>query len=510
MRCEEAVKILEVLRLWEQGHTQREIAASVQCARSTVGEIERRSREQGLSYVQAQGMTNSEIHKRLYPKAEREEKQAEPEWEQIHQRLENNRRLNLQYVWEEYRGSNPVGYSYSQFCRRYHQWREQTGKEVVMVQEREAGKELFVDWMGDTLECVWGAGSQEQQRAHFFVATLGDSNYPYVEAFADEGQESWLTAHVNALEWFGGVPRIIVPDNCKTAVSKANHYDPKLNPAYLELAKHYNVAVIPARVRRPRDKASVEGSIGWLETWLLEWLRGQRYLDFVELNQAIRVRIQQLVNRPFQKRAGSRASVFEAIDKPALRPLPATRYELVTYVMRRVPDNYHVEYEGRYYSTPYTLYKQTVTLRVGIHMIEIINENRERVALHQRWRSGSMYVTNTAHMPKHHQYQREANHRNGESYRIWAKTVGEKTFLLVDAMLREQHVEETAYRACMGVLQMTKKHGNVLVEAACGQAMRMGSPTYSTVKQLLRTSQLPKRTEPLPVHENLRDPAEFA
>ena len=510
MRCEEPVKIMEVLRLWEQGYSQREIAASVKCAKSTVGEIQRRSREQGLDYGEASGMTNAEIHKRLYPRAKSGETKTEPEWKSIHGRLEANRRLNLRYVWEEYRYGNPEGLGYSQFCRRYHQWREETGKEVVMVQEREPGRELFVDWMGDTLSCVVDEETGEIQSAHFFVATLGDSNYPYVEAFADEEHESWLTAHVHALEWMGGVPRVIVPDNCKTAVTKASYYDPKLNPAYWELAKHYDVAVIPARVRKPRDKAAVEGSVGWLETWLLEWLRGQRFFSFEELNRAIRARMHELAQRPFQKRAGSRASVFEAVDKPALRPLPRIRYEHVEYVVRRVPDNYHVEYDGRYYSVPYTLYQKKVTLRAGTGMIEILNENRERVALHQRRRSGSRYVTMTEHMPKKHQYRQEANKRNGDSYRAWAKTIGEETWFVVDAMLRAQRVEESAYRSCMGVLQMAAKHGNGQLERACQQARKLGNPTYTTVKHLLLNPMVSKTSVSLPTHENLRDPAEFA
>jgi len=510
MRCEEAVKIMEVLRLWEQGHTQREIAASVKCAKSTVGEIQRRSREQGLGYGEASEMTNGQIRERLYPKVNGRTIKADPEWKSIHERLEVNGRLNLQYLWEEYRYGNPEGLGYSQFCRRYHQWREETGKEVVMVQEREPGKELFVDWMGDTLTCVVDGETGELQAAHFFVATLGDSNYPYVEAFADEGHESWLRAHVHALEWMGGVPRVIVPDNCKTAVTKASYYDPKLNPEYWDLAKHYGVAVIPARIRKPRDKATVEGSVGWLEIWLLEWLRGQRFFSFEELNRTVRIRMNELVKRPFQKRAGSRASIFEAVDKPALRPLPQVRYEHVEYVARRVPDNYHVEYNGWYYSVPYTLFKQKVTLRAGSNMVEILNENRERVALHQRRRSGSRYVTVTEHMPKKHQFQRETSKRNGDSYRCWAKTIGEETWSVVDAMLRAQQVEESAYRSCMGVLQMSKKHGNGHLEKACEQARKLGSPTYTTVKHLLHNPMVTKTSAPLPTHENLRDPAEFA
>jgi len=509
MRCEEPVKIIEVLRMWEQDHTQREIAASVKCAKSTVGEIQRRSREQGLDYSEATRMTNEQIHERLYPKVKTRNSKTEPEWKAIHERLKTNRRLNLRYVWEEYRYGSREGLGYSQFCRRYHQWREETGQEVVMVQERKPGRELFVDWMGDKLGCVADGETGEIQTAHFFVATLGDSNYPYVEAFADEEHESWLTAHIHALEWIGGVPRVIVPDNCKTAVTKASYYDPKLNPAYWDLAKHYDVAVIPARVRKPRDKGAVEGSVGWLETWLLEWLRGQQFFSFEELNLVIRTRIRQLVMCPFQKRAGSRASVFETVDKPSLRPLPQTRYEHVKYIVRRVPDNYHVEYDGRYYSVPYTLFRKKVTLRAGTGMIEILNENRERVALHQHRQSGSRYVTITDHMPKKHQYQQEANKRNGDDYRAWARTIGEETWRVVDAMLRAQRVEESAYRSCMGVLQMAVRHGHDRLEKACEQARKLESPSYTTVKQLIISPMIVKTSAPLPAHENLRDPAEF-
>lgn len=509
MRCEESVKIMEILRLWEQGYSQRAIATSVKCAKSTVGEVQRRCREADLGYAEASEMTNEAIRERVYPSQRAVNVKADPEWEGIHALLMANRRMNLRYIWEEYRQSEPGGLGYSQFCRRYQEWRKRTGKEVVMVQEREPGKELFVDWMGDTLACVVDTGTGELLTAHFFVAVLGDSSYPYVEAFADEKEESWLLGHVHALEWMGGVPRVIVPDNCKTAVTKPSYYDPKLNPAYWEFAKHYEVAVIPARIRKPKDKATVEGSVGWLETWLLEWLRGQRFLSFEELNRAIRKRIRELAKRLFQKRAGSRASVFEAVDKPALRPLPAARYEHADFVVRRVPDNYHVEYDGFYYSVPYPLMGQKVTLRVTATMVEVINANRERVALHQRRRSGSRYVSVPAHMPNKHRYQREAMQRNGESYRSWAETIGRNTWFVIDTMLRAQVVEESAYRSCMGVLQLGKKHGNDRLEAACETARKMGSSTYTTVKNLLKNPPTVKAAKPLPPHENLRDPAEF-
>ena len=514
MRWTEPVRIIEILRMTGDGYSQREVAASAKCAKSTVGEVQRRARERGLSYTQAEGMSNDELRALLYPDSFGKHQKPEPDWQEIHDRLaDKSNRANLQYIWEDYRENDPGGLSYSQFCRRYERWRVSTGKEVVMAREREAGRELFVDWMGDTLYCVADPGTGEVQKAHFFIAVLGDSSYPYVEAFPDEKLDKWLLGHVRAFEWIGGVPRIIVPDNLKSAVTKVNYYDPKLNPAYWELAKHYDVAVIPARIRKPKDKATVESGVGWLETWLLEWLRGKQFFSFEELNAAIRVRLLELVKRPFQKRPGSREEVFNKVDQPALRPLPVARYEHAEYAFRRVPDNYHVEYDGFYYSVPYTMHKQKVTLRVSAGTIEIINENRERMALHVRRYSGSRYATIRGHMPKNHQYQRDRDHFDGARYRDWAMNIGVNTSFVINALLSAQHVEETAYRSCMGVLQMASKYGADRLEAACVKARAMNACTYTTIKNILKNAQdkLPvtSRIKPTPHHENLRGPASF-
>jgi hypothetical protein len=220
MRCEEPVKIIEILRLTEQGYSQREIAKSVKCGKSTVGEIQKRCRNCKLQYDAAAIMTNDEIRMLLYPDSFGRSIKRDPDWPSIHARLQANKRLNLQYLWEEYRAKNTQGLSYSRFCKRYLDWKNETGKNVIMVQYREPGKELFVDWMGDTLDCIVDSSTGETLTAHFFVATLGDSSYPYVEAFPDEKLDKWLQAHVNALRYLGGVPRVIVPDNCKTATTK--------------------------------------------------------------------------------------------------------------------------------------------------------------------------------------------------------------------------------------------------------------------------------------------------
>ena len=514
MRCEDPVKILEILRLSERGHTQREIADSVKCARSTVGEIKQRCLKHNLSYEKAESMSYEAIRILLYPNGCGSKfLKPDPNWEDIHHRLTEHKRLNLQYVWEEYRCLYPTGLSYSQFCRRYNKWLNQTGKHVVMAQNRKPGYELFVDWMGDKLPCVIDSTTGEIIQAHFFVAVLAESGYPYVEAFADEKQDKWLQAHINALEHFGGVPKVIVPDNCKAAVTKANYYDPKINPTYCDFAKHYDLAVIPARIRQPKDKASVESTIGYLETWLLEWLRGQKFFSFEALNAEIKERMEELSSRPFKNRLGCRLSVFTEIDKPALRPLPPLRYEYAQYLVRSVPSNYHVEYDNFHYSVPYTLYKQQVTLRVTSRVIEIMDSNRQRVVTHPRRCLGPRYITVTEHMPDKHRFQAEKSQFDGARYRRWAKSIGENTFCVVDTMLTAHAVEEVAYRSCMGLLQKSKQYGNERIEAACQKAVGLRSCTYTTVSNILKKSldKLPatKQLSYIVSHDNIRGASAF-
>jgi len=509
MRYEDPLKILEIMRLLEeQTLSLREIAVSVGCGKTTVSEIHKRSKEQGLTYPEAKEMTSLELRMRLYPKLTQVPVKEDPDWEDIHTRLIKYPRLNLQFIWtEEYRPENPDGLSYSQFCRRYHKWGEKAGREVTMVREHTPGKEMFVDWAGDTLDLIIDG---KVTTAHFFITALGASGYPYVEAFPNEQEASWLMGHVHAFEWYGGIPRIVIPDNTKTAVTKPNYYDPALNRSYCDLAKHYMVGVIPARVKKPRDKPLVEGTVGWIETWLLEWLRGGRYFSFEELNAEIRKRIRQLASKQYEKKPGSRQSIFDSFDKPALRALPTRRYEHASYAVRRVPDNYHVEYDGFYYSAPYTLFKQNVTLRATLSMVEVISMDGERVGLHQRHFSGSRYITADDHMPEKHRKQKAFDRRNGDNYRSWAMTVGENTYLVIDALLKAQTVEETAYKSCMGIMQMVNRFGTDELEAACGKARAIGSVTYTTIKRLINSlSEPPAISEPTLAHENLRDPSEF-
>ena len=438
----------------------------------------------------------------------------EPDWESIHARLQSSRKLNLQYIWEnEYRPEHPDGYSYSRFCAKYTDWKKKTGKKVVLPQEREPGKELFIDWMGDTLPIVTDYNTGEVHEAHFFVTTLGDGSYPFVEAFPDETQLNWNQGHIDALEWYGGLPRIFVPDNCKTAVVHTNLYDPELNHAYRELARHYGVAIIPARILKPRDKPSVESGVGWLETWLLEWLKRKLYYSFDALNVDIRERVQELAKRDFKHREGSRESVFLALDKPNLRPLPKEPFEsFITKLVTKVPNNYHLEYKGFYYSVPYRYYSQPAVMHIFAKKVEVFTKDGERIALHQRRFSGKRYVTDSEHMPENHKVVSEFRNCDGNYFRSRAFGIGTFTGRFVKTLLEKADFEEQAYKSCRAVIGFSKSYGNARVEKACEKAINLNAVTYTTLKNILKNGQdfqlaTIKESDadtPTPYHENLR------
>jgi hypothetical protein len=379
---------------------------------------------------------------------------------------------------------------------------------VSLYHERKAGEIMEVDWMGDTLECVVDDATGEVMAAHFFVSVLGYSHYPYVEALLNEQEPAWITGNVNALHYYRGVPRVITPDNCKTAVVTPKYYEPTINSAYWELAQHYGVAIVPARSLRPKDKPAVEKSVGWLETWLLGKLRNQLFFSLPELNTAIFGHVRELSMRQFQKREGSRRSEFIRIDSPALRPLPAHKYEIADIVKRKVGDNYHLEYAGFHYSVPYTLHGNDVILRATSTTIEVIDKERIRVSSHERRYSTTYgrYVTREEHMPTNHRAVHRQRQFDGNRYRDWARKIGESTYFIIDSLLTSGKVEEQGYKSCMGVLQFSKTYGEERLEAACKRARELGTHTYTTIKTILKNGMesAPPGIRATPDHENIR------
>ncbi|MCG8556275.1 MAG: IS21 family transposase, partial [Proteobacteria bacterium] len=353
-------KIKDVLRLHAAGLSARGIARSLSIGRTTIARTLDRAQEAGLSWPLPEEMTDAELERTLYPASPAAEAERPvPDWSYVAQEL-RKKGVTLRLLWEEYHASHGEAYRYSWFCEAYRQWKKTI--DPVMRQEHKAGEKLFVDWAGQTRTVVpFGEPAWEAQ---IFVAVLGASGYAYVEATRTQTLPDWIGAHVRTLEALGGVPRVVVPDNTRTAVTKPCYYEPDLNRTYADLATHYGMAIVPARVRRPRDKAKVESTVLAVSRRVLAPLRNRAFTSLSALNEAIQEELDAFNRRAFQKLEGSRESQFEAIDRPALEPLPTARFEYAEWKRPRAGINYHVTVDGHHYSIPFRLVRQVIDVRV--------------------------------------------------------------------------------------------------------------------------------------------------
>jgi transposase len=374
-----------------------------------------------------------------------------------------------------------------------------------MRQSHRAGETLFVDYAGQTMPVV-NPLTGEVHDAAIFIAVLGASNYTFAEATWSQSLPDWIGSHVRALAALGGVPQVIVPDNLKAAVTRGHRYEPELNRTYVDLAQHYGVAVVPARVRRPRDKAKVEVGVQVVERWILARLRHHTFFSLLELNTAIADLLVALNQRPFKQLPGSRQSLFESLDRPALRPLPAQPYEYAEWKLVRVNIDYHVEVDGHYYSVPYSLVKQQLEVRLSAPVVEIFYKGT-RVASHQRSPLKGRHSTVAVHMPKAHQrYAEWTPHR----LVLWAAKTGEATARVVETILASRPHPQQGFRACLGIMRLGKSYGEDRLEAACQRAIRIGACSYKSIASILKHD-LDRQPLPRPpaattviTHDNIR------
>jgi transposase len=421
----------------------------------------------------------------------------------IHEDLRSHKHLTLQLVWQEYKQSNPEGYQYSRFCWLYQQWARKL--DLALRQEHRAGEKLFVDYAGDTVSVI-DSKTGTIQEASIFVAVLGASNYTYAEATWSQDLGSWIRAHVRALEFLGGAPALLVPDNCKTAVRRPCRYEPDVNPTYQEMAAHYGMAVIPARVKKPRDKAKVEAGVLLVERWILAALRKRRFFSLAELNQAITELLDRLNHHRFRKLEGNRAERFDTIDRPALRPLPSEAYTFAEWKKVRVNIDYHIEIERHYYSVPYTLLHRELDVRYTAMSVEIFHRG-QRIASHARSSKIGGHTTIDAHRPKAHQRYLEWT---PERLVRWASTVGPFTAALVDKILQSRPHPEQGFRSCLGILRLGRTYGSDRLEAASTRACNLNACSYQSVKSILSNGldRQPQAEPPLdrpPIqHTNIR------
>jgi len=412
--------------------------------------------------------------------------------------------VTLQLLWYEYKQGNPDGYQYSQFC---HLYRQQIKKlDVTLRQQHRAGDKLFLDYAGQTVPII-DRRTGEIHKAQIFIAILGASNYTFAEATLSQDLPSWIRSHVHAFEFFGGVPHILVPDNLKAGVTNPCRYEPDINPTYQDLAEHYGTTVIPARPGKPRDKAKVESAVLVAERWILAALRNHTFFSLAELNKAIREKLSELNNRRFQKLNTTRKLLYETIDKPALKPLPAHPYEYAQWKKTRVNIDYHVEVDRHYYSVPYQLVREQVDVRLTATTMEVLFKNR-RVAAHKRSYVPGGFATLAEHMPKSHQ-----RYLQWTPSRIikWAGETGPNTQKLVTKILENRPHPEQGFRSALGIVRLGKHYTPERVEKASIRALTIGACSYKSVKSILKNGldrqpllfQHPEEDQP-PTHRNIR------
>lgn len=475
-------KVREVLRLkYVCGASVRTIARSVGIGRTTVAEYLRRTSVIGITWPVPAEVDDAELERRLFAPAgcNNAPTRAVPDWQHVHAEL-RRRGVTLVLLWEEYRADHGDGYGYSRFCDLYIAWRR--GVSATMRQTHVAGEKLFVDYAGDTVP-VFDAGSGEERPAHVFVAVLGASNYTYAEARWSEGLADWIGAHVNALAFLGGAPKLLVCDNLRAGVTAACRYEPGINRTYQEMAAHYGAAVLPTRVRRPRDKAKVEVAVLIVERFILARLRNRRFLSLGELNEAIQEVLGDLNARLMRKLGASRREFFDTIDRPALLPLPTEPYTYAEWRRCRVAPDYHIEVHGHFYSVPSRLIREVVEARVTDTTIEIFHTGR-RVAAHPRSALRRRHTTTPEHMPSAHRRYASWTPARMLSF---AAEIGPSTTALVEIIMRTKPHPEQGFRACLGILRLAKTYGPERLEAACQRGLSIGARSYGSIASILKT-----------------------
>jgi transposase len=471
-------KIREVLRLNHSGLSIRAIARACSIGRETVREYLCRASEAGISWPLPDGLSDEELERRLFPSVIKiYGKRNCPNWALVHKEL-RKKGVTRHLLWREYKEETPNHYRYSRFCDLYREWAKNLNPSMRIPHK--AGEKLFVDYAGLTMRYT-DPSSGEEKKAYIFVATWGASNYTYAEAHPSQSLTSWIGGHIKAFEYFGGVPELLVPDNTKTGVTSACYYEPDLNPTYSELARHYGTAVLPTRVRHPKDKAKVEKGVQVVEYWLIAPLRKRQFFSIEEINEALWERLQDLNSRPMQHMKRSRLEMFEELDKPVLRPLPEKTFEVAEWKRAKVSIDYHVEFKKHYYSVPYTLVRKHVDIRATGQVVEVFYNTR-RLSSHERDDTPGRYSTHPEHMPESHRHYAEYN---PERFINWAKKIGELTEQLVDNIFSSRAHPEHGYRSCLGLMRLESRYGKERLEAASKRALFFGLYSFKGVKNIL-------------------------
>jgi len=501
-------QLSDILRLRHQGGvSQARIAAALGLSKGVVNKYLSLARAQGVGWPLPEGMDEAALERLLFPAPTPPGRMAEPDCVEIHQELKR-KGVTLQLLWAEYAAVHgPRALRYSQFCERYRRWR--AAQRRSMRQHHRAGEKLFIDYCGPTVAVV-DPSTGEVHPAAIFVAVWGASSYTYAEATRTQSLPDWIASHQRALHYFGGCPQLLVPDNLKAAVTRASRYAPEVNETYADMARHYGMAVLPARPYKPKDKAKAEVAVQVVERWILARLRHQTFHSLAALNAAIRELLGELNERPLQRQPYSRRALFERLDRPAMQPLPGQPYVYAEWKYVRPGIDYHVELERRLYSVPHALVGHRLEARITATTVEVFHKGH-RVAAHARHGAGA-HSTLAEHMPAAH---RKHQQWTPGRFLNWAKAIGPATLRVVRGQLENRPHPEHGYRACLGLLNLARRYGNARLEAACARGLRIGSPAYTSIASILKNGldgvavEASAETAELPLHANLRGPGYY-
>ena len=495
-------KVREVLRLkYEGGLSQREIGLCLKVGKTTVRDYLRRAESACLSWPLPKDLDDETLEKRLFATEKRRGRPPRAEaldYEWIDREM-RKKGVTLTRLWYEYRQANPRGLQYSQFSYRYRSWKKRN--DLVMRQQHKGGEKMFVDYAGQTVPVRMPGG--KAIKAQIFVAVLGASNYTYAEATESQELENWIGSHERAFAYFGGVASLVVPDNLKSGVDKPSRYEPEINASYEEMARHYQTAIMPARVRKPKDKAKVETGVQLVERWILAALRHESFDSLQQLNQGIAHLLERLNEKPFKKLSGSRRSRFLEIEVPCLKPLPKQPYELSHWALSRVGLDYHVEIQGHFYSVPHRLAGKEVDVRYTQKCVEIFRRNK-RVAVHAFSKSEGEATTCRAHMPKRHRAIAEWTPQKAKQ---WAQDIGRATQGVVDELLKRGPHRLISLRSIAGLVSLAHGFGEQRLEAACLRARIINGYSYNSIKSILKNR---LDQQPISATENEEDVASLS
>jgi len=501
------MQIKQIIMLRSSGKSYREISNMLGISRKTVTKYSVLYDSTGLSISEVRAMSDKDFSELIYQRESPDTNRRDILMGYFPNYKEDLKKVGVtkQYLWTSYKTKHPGGYNYTQFCHYFKEWNKSS--EVVMHFEHKAGDKLFIDYAGKKFKFI-NSQTGEIRELEFFVAVNGCSQFTYAEVSESQRLDDFLTSTYNSLEYFGGVPAAIVPDNLKSAVTTADKYEPQVNHNFSCFGEHCNTTILPTRSLSPRDKALVEGAVRILYSRVYAVLQDKAFSSIQELNKAILELIDSHNNTKFQNRDYSRRDVFESNDKPALRPLPSSRYEITNYKVLSVIKNSHIWFteDRHYYSVPYKYIGKKVKVEYTKSHISI-SYNFERIAFHSRSYNLNRYTTVAEHLPSQHNF---VNSWSPEFFIKWARKIGDNTATLIQLVIESKTHPEQAYKSCLGILTQAWKHGDDVLELASGRALHFGSYSYMTIKNIISNKLFKLKedyeqpTVKLPEHQNIR------